>query len=126
MEQLSQLKLLLLNSNKIPEVPLELWAEKFTELQTFDLKDNPLDVNVVEVITKYGILSTLATSRCAATNISHLIPSLGSLSLLRPALKAKMEEQAAQRKLMQRTNSISSDEDSQRMPVTFLRDSNPV
>jgi hypothetical protein len=59
------------------------------------------------------------------------IPS-GSLSLLRPALKAKMEEQAAQRKLMQRTNSISSDEDSQRMPVTFLRtfataiQSNPV
>ncbi len=126
MEQLSQLKLLLLNSNKIPEVPLELWAEKFTELQTFDLKDNPLDVNVVEVITKYGILSSLAASRCAATNMSHLIPSLGSLSLLRPALKAKMEEQAAQRKLMQRTNSISSDEDSQRMPVTFLRDSNPV
>lgn len=64
MEQLSQLKLLLLNSNKIPEVPLELWAEKFTELQTFDLKDNPLDVNVVEVITKYGILSsTLADVR---------------------------------------------------------------
>lgn len=125
MEQLSQLKLLLLNSNKIPEVPLELWAEKFTELQTFDLKDNPLDVNVVEVITKYGILSTLAASKCAATNMLRPIPS-GSLSLLRPALKAKMEEQAAQRKLMQRTNSISSDEDSQRMPVTFLRDSNPV
>jgi hypothetical protein len=65
MEQLSQLKLLLLNSNKIPEVPVELWAEKFTELQTFDLKDNPLDVNVVEVITKYGILSSTLAPRGA-------------------------------------------------------------
>jgi hypothetical protein len=65
MEQLSQLKLLLLNSNKIPEVPLELWAEKFTELQTFDLKDNPLDVNVVEVITKYGIFSSMLAPRGA-------------------------------------------------------------
>lgn len=53
--QLVNLKTLLLNSNKITEVPVESWAEKFTELQTFDIKDNPLDVGMVEVITKYGM-----------------------------------------------------------------------
>jgi len=54
-KQLSQLKVLLLNNNKISEIPFEMLGEKLTEIQTFDIKDNPLNASTLEFITKFGI-----------------------------------------------------------------------